>query len=215
MPSSSNFGKLYTAMMLKKLHEAGSIKHVVDFGCGEGTYKNLLDPHCPGTRWTGVEVWEPYVEQFDLEEKYDRIIVEDCRRVDWSSLGPVDLAIFGDILEHMIREEAVKVVERALAHAPLVLISIPVVEFPQEPTGGNPYEEHVKDDWDHYEVMRTFPGVSAFFIHDHIGVYFLTGNELLNRQVTTLQQVVPKLVRSSHPDHRMAWGGWQVENYLQ
>lgn len=214
MPSSSNFGKLYTAMMLSKLHEAGSINNIVDVGCGEGTYRDLLGPHLPGARWTGVEVWKPYVEQFGLEAKYDRLIVEDCRRVDYAALGPVDLAIFGDILEHMVREEARTVVERALAVAPLVLISIPVVDFPQGPTGGNPYEAHVKDDWDHYEVMRSFPGVGAFFIHDHIGVYFLTGNQLLNQQVIALQQVVPKLVRSRHPDDRMAWGAWHIENHL-
>lgn len=214
MPGSSNLGKLYTAMMLKKLHDAGSIERVVDFGCGRGTYKDLLGPHCPGTHWTCVEIWKPYVEQFGLEQKYDRVLVEDCRRVDWSVLAPVGLAIFGDVLEHMMHEEAAEVIETALAHAPLVLISIPVARFPQEATDSNPYEAHVKDDWNHYEVMRTFPAIAAFFIHGHIGVYLLTGNERLNRQVIALQQVVPKLVRSRHPDDRMAWGGWQIENHL-
>ena len=213
MPTISHLGKLYTTMMLKKLHEAVSIRNVVDFGCGEGTYRRLLGPHLPGARWTGIEVWQPYVDQFDLRSQYDSLIVQDCRSVDCLALAPVDLAIFGDILEHMTGDEAASVVERALAVAPLVVISIPVVHFPQGPTGGNPYEAHVKDDWDHYEVMRTFPGVSAFFIHDHIGVYFLTGTKMLSRQVIALQRVVPELVRSRHPDHRMVWGEWHIHSY--
>ena len=135
MPTSSHLGKLYTTMMLKKLHEAVSIRNVVDFGCGEGTYRRLLGPHLPGARWTGIEVWQPYVDQFDLRSQYDSLIVQDCRSVDCLALAPVDLAIFGDILEHMTGDEAASVVERALAVAPLVVISIPVVHFPQGPTG--------------------------------------------------------------------------------
>ncbi|MBC7907609.1 MAG: class I SAM-dependent methyltransferase [Rhodospirillaceae bacterium] len=203
-----------TLLMLRKLGESCHIHTVLDGGCGEGTYRTLLGPHLPGAKWIGIEVWQPYVDAFKLAERYDRLVVEDLRRAAFDKFGPVDLAIFGDVLEHMTKSEAMDVVARASAVAPYVLISIPVVEYAQDETFGNPYEVHVKDDWDHYEVMRTFPGITAFFIHDHIGVYLLTTTAEASTNVTQLQHVIPALVRQQCPNDRMAWGAWQMENHL-
>jgi hypothetical protein len=214
MPSSTQYGKLYSQLMLKKLFDAGAIRIVADFGCGSGTYHDLLAAQMPGVMWTGIEVWEPYVEQFGLKDKYDRLIVQDSRVVDCAALAPVDLAIFGDMLEHMTREEAIALVDRAHAVAPLVLISIPVVNYPQGPEFGNPYEAHVEENWDHEQIMRSFAGVTAFFIHDHIGVYILTGNETASSQVNALQAVIPELLHRQLPKDRMAWGAWQIQSYL-
>lgn len=214
MSNSSQYGKLYTLLMLHKLGEADTIRSIVDCGCGEGAYQTLLGPNLPGARWTGIEVWKPYVAAFDLERRYDRIIVADLRDVAFGTLGPVDLAIFGDVLEHMSTEEAVRVVTAASAVAPYVMISIPIVKYPQPAINGNPYEAHVKDDWDHYEVMRTFPAITAFFIHHHIGVYVLTSTVAAASNVTRLQQVIPALVRQQCPSDPMAWGSWHLESYL-
>jgi SAM-dependent methyltransferase len=214
MPVSSSFGKRYTLMMVKKLHDLGGIKRIVDFGCGEGLYHKIMQPHLPDVHWTGVEIWEPYVDQFQLRDKYDRIVLADCRTIDWADLGAVDLAIFGDILEHMTQEEAAAVVTRALAVASYVVISIPVVHLPQDAQHGNPYEVHVKDDWDHYQVMRTFSGISAFLIHDFIGVYILTSTEIASRQVTAIQKVVPEFLHNQSPKDRMAWGEWHIHSHL-
>ncbi|MBX9633728.1 MAG: class I SAM-dependent methyltransferase [Magnetospirillum sp.] len=214
MPCSAQYGKLYTSLMLRKLGEAGIIGTVVDGGCGSGTYKKLLGPHFPNATWIGIEAWQPYVAQFELERQYDRIVVSDLREVAFDRLGPVDLAIFGDVLEHMTKAEAVEVVARARAVASYVLISIPVVDYPQDPVNDNPFEAHVKDDWDHYEVMHTFPGITAFFVHDHIGIYILTSTAAATDNVNQLQKVIPGLVRRQCPNDRMAWGCWHLENYL-
>lgn len=214
MPSSSQYGKIYTALMVKKLGEVGLIRSVLDGGCGEGTYHHLLAPMLPQAVWTGIEIWEPYVTQFQLQRLYHRLIRSDLRQVDFASLGRVDLAIFGDVLEHMTKAEAQTVIAGAMNIASYVMISIPVVPYPQGEENGNPHEAHVKDDWVHSEVMASFPGITAFLIHDHIGVYFLAADGVAAQNLTALQQVIPGIVRTQFPDDRMAWGGWQIVNQL-
>lgn len=214
MPSSSQFGKLYTALMVHKLGEAGLVKSVVDGGCGEGTYRHLLGPHLPGAHWTGIEVWQPYVTQFGLHQLYDRLIQADLRMVRFSTLGHTDLVLFGDVLEHMTKAEAQAVVAGAMEIADFVMISIPVVHYPQGAHNDNPHEIHVKDDWSHAEVMASFPGISAFLVHDHIGVYFLAANGTAATALHALQGAVPAIIRQQCPQDRMAWGNWQVVNCL-
>jgi len=214
MPSSSQYGKLYTTLLIKKLGEAGAITKVIDCGCGDGTYHRLLSPVLPNTVWTGIEVWQPYITDFALDGLYHRLIHSDLRNADFRSLAPAELIIFGDVLEHMSKVEAQMVVGRAMEIAPFVLISIPVVDYPQGEEHGNPHEIHVKDDWDHTEVMASFPGITAFFIHDHIGVYVLTSTGQAAVYVNALQAVLPQLLHQQLPQDRMAWGGWQVTNHL-
>lgn len=214
MPGSSAFGKLYTVLLCRKLAEMGTLSAVVDCGCGGGTYHDTLGPHLPAARWIGIEVWAPYVERFRLSEKYDRVVVADLRQADFAALGPLDLAIFGDVLEHMAKEEAVATVTRALAVAAHVVVSIPVVPYPQQAFDENPFEAHVKDDWSHTEVMQSFPGITAFFIHDHIGVYVLTSTPEAFGGVSRLHPAVAAFVHQECPQDRMAWGSWQVQSFL-
>lgn len=214
MPSSAQYGKIYTTTLLSAIHRARPFVNIVDVGCGEGTYRQLLGPSLPGARWTGIEVWEPYVERFGLRRLYDDLILSDARTAEYGRLGPLDVAIFGDMLEHMPKEDAVALVHRVLALTKMVIISIPVVEYPQDPVDDNPYERHVKDDWDHYEVMSSFAGISAFMIHDHIGVYVLTRDPALTTMVIEAQPHIAHIVRTQRPDDRMAWGEWRVTNHL-
>ena len=62
MPYSSESGKAYIRNIV------GRVKHdrMLDIGCGSGTYAKMF----PDAHWTGVEVWEPYVEEFKLKDLY-------------------------------------------------------------------------------------------------------------------------------------------------
>lgn len=156
-------------------------QRILDIGAGSGTYINLIKVKnrvCEDAEWVGVEAWAEYIEKFNLSDKYNRVINQDVRTLDWHSLGQFDVAIAGDVLEHMTKPEAVELVEHALDHCSTLIISIPIVHMPQDAVEGNPYEVHVKDDWCHDEVMSTW----SQYVQQHyrksskskIGVYWLS-----------------------------------------
>ena len=108
---------------------------ILDVGVGSGVWR---DTYSLGV-WTGVEIWEPYVDTFFLRERYDKIIVGDACIVDLG--GPYDLAIMGDVLEHT--NDPVSFLNRVRKVARKVLIQVPIGEYPQDEFEGNPYEAHL------------------------------------------------------------------------
>ena len=157
-----------------------SITTVVDIGPGSGTYINLIKETancCTDARWIGIEIWKPYIEQFKLESRYDQIINQDVRTVDWHQLNP-SVVIAGDVLEHMTKADAVTLVDRILKASPMLIVSIPIRYMPQdEHAYENPHEAHVKDDWSHDEFMDTWGHyvVDSYrkSIKSKLGVYWL------------------------------------------
>lgn len=123
-----------------------NIQNVLDVGVGQGTYSDLIRNQV--TAIDGIEVWEPYVEQFDLVSKYDALYVADARSKLKEFVGPYkvfDLVIFGDVLEHMTEDEAKNLWDVAGMISRWGLISVPIVHYPQGAEGGNPYEVHVQE----------------------------------------------------------------------
>lgn len=162
-------GRPFTKMILSMLPH----KTILDIGCGAGTYTKLF----PQSSWTAVEIWEPYVEQFNLRSLYDKIIIDDVRKIDFSKLGMFDVAIAGDVLEHMSVEDAKYVFSKLKTVAGVVVISIPIVNFPYKPKFGNPYQEHIIDDWRDARVKREFGNPDWSWTGNGTGVYiYLTGD---------------------------------------
>jgi SAM-dependent methyltransferase len=174
MPSSNKEGK---SVIREWVTEFGpDVKTVLDLGVGNGTYHRLYTRKSPALKeayWIGVEAWEPYIREFDLLTRYNKIINADIRTVDFNTLSPIDLVFAGDVLEHITKEEAIKVVDDLLKVAKRIIVSIPIVHFPQGEEEGNPYEAHVKDDWSHTEMLETFPQIKQSWTGNIIGVYLL------------------------------------------
>lgn len=174
MPSSVAEGKGWTAAMLERLAKLTPIRSVVDIGAGCGTYAAMRDS-APEAKWTAVEIWEPYVAQFDLWSKYDEIVLADARTMDWTDY---DFAFCGDVLEHMNAEDAMALWDQVLEHCRFAVISIPVVHYPQGEYEGNPFEAHVVDDWSHERVLECFPGVRVHEVYSTVGVYFAASSDI-------------------------------------
>lgn len=189
MPFSDPEGKHLTYALLKRLHASLAFGEILDVGAGAAFYSRLLRKRLPGSRWTGLEVWEPYRERFSLDQHYDRVLIADIR--DWQPDRNYDLVLLGDILEHMRKDEAQAVVLKLLHHCQLLLISIPIVPMPQEASEGNPYERHVKDDWSHEEVLSSFSNISFAFVGERLGVYLLSSNQGVNEVVQLLIADLP------------------------
>ena len=174
MPFSSKQGKKQT---VEWIQEAGDIKTIFDVGAGAGTYPKLLkETHkiLTDANWIGIEAWTDYIKEYDLESKYNTLYNEDIRTFNWSKVPNIDLTIFGDILEHMTKEEAQSLVNTALDHSKYISISIPVKHMPQGASYGNPFEIHVKDNWTHDEVLESFPYIKKSHKLKSIGVYWLS-----------------------------------------
>jgi SAM-dependent methyltransferase len=155
-------------MLVRLLYHAPT--SILDVGCGAGTYSDLVRGAGMTAELIGIEVWEPYIERFGLATRYDHLIVADVRGLD--PLPPADVVILGDVLEHMTEQDAVTVWERARRTArKAVFLSVPIMHYPQGAEEGNPFEEHIVDDYTHDRVLATFSGVTAHWVGTIVGVY--------------------------------------------
>lgn len=161
MPYSDPANKPYTLDIIRDIQPAT----VLDVGAGAGVYADLLRAEFgTSVHITGVEPWLPYYDRFGLLGKYDAMSLRDARFIThWG----YDLVLFGDVLEHMGKGDAIAMWDRASEQARWGIISIPIIHYPQGHEEGNPYEQHVKEDWSVDEVLESFHGIT---LHAEFGV---------------------------------------------
>lgn len=150
-----------------KLHK--DPEFFLDIGAGAGSWKEAVNPWFLDSKWIALEAWKPYVDRFCLWERYKMVIEGDAREKPFPQ---VDVVIMGDVLEHMTKEEALDVWIKARNSSwQATILSIPVIHYPQGHVHDNPYQEHVKDDWTHEEVMDTFKGITDSKVGSTVGTY--------------------------------------------
>lgn len=173
MPFSSNSGKAAIKNAISRIQPFSGL----DVGCGSGTYAKLF----PQVEWDGVEIWEPYLEQYGLKDLYHSVLVSDIR--DWTPKNTTkrwDVAVAGDVLEHMTKENAKKVVKNLRTFAKYVIVSIPLGHYPQGEYEGNPHEAHVVDNYTLESVIEAFGEPLQHTVDNEIGV-FVYGDQPLPR----------------------------------
>lgn len=168
MPRSLIEGKDWISQEVASLNPAT----LLDVGPGEGTYSDLLRGVTPGALWSCVEIFEPYVELFELRRKYDVVHIGDIRSFRWRTR--YDVVILGDVLEHLTLADALRVWASAREHARYVVLSIPIVEYPQGAYCGNVHETHLQV-WSHESVIAHLDGICRWQRHSVIGVYLAQG----------------------------------------
>lgn len=178
MPFSSDSGKLLIDRVIGRLvaHMPNHEFRILDIGAGSGTYVNRYSAQLPKSKctWHAVEVWEPYIDKYQLRDKYSDVYLKDARDFANALDTYYDIAFVGDVAEHMTKEEAQKLIGQLVENCGLVLMSIPIIHYPQGEYEGNPYEEHIKDDWSHDEVMASFDHIFDHGVAGEIGVYMLS-----------------------------------------
>lgn len=152
---------------------SSNISTILDVGAGMGTYALELSLSGYSGKIYASEIWEPYVNLFKLDTLYTEIYVEDIRE---RSNFKYDLIIFGDVLEHMDKNDCISIWSKVSKQAKYCLISIPIIHCPQGPIMGNPYETHIKDDWTHEEVINTFYGINNYIISRTTASYWADFN---------------------------------------
>lgn len=120
------------------------IAGVVDLGAGAGLWRQNARTFNLSTKpWTAIEVHRPNIARFHLRERYDRVRNIDFRRIKFRDY-PEHLFIFGDVLEHLERAQAIDVVRRAAAAGSVVFVMPfhPTTSAEQGPVEGNEFERH-------------------------------------------------------------------------
>lgn len=142
---------------------------VLDCGAGAGVYLDLIREHMGNDVIVdAVEVWEPYIKQFNLSSRYNNLYHTDLR--DISNFN-YDLVILGDILEHMTESDAVSVWNKISKQARYAIISIPIIHYHQDAINGNPYEVHVEEDWNVDRVLQKFNNIVEYKSFPQTGVF--------------------------------------------
>lgn len=122
---------------------------ILDVGPGDGAYSIYLRDI--GYKMDCVEIWEPYVHQFDLVNKYDNVIIGDIRNFDISSY---DYIIMGDVLEHLTFEDAKTFIKKLDGRK--CLVAVPY-ESEQGEYEGNIYETHHQTDLTKDNFLERYP----------------------------------------------------------
>lgn len=121
---------------------------VIDVGAGDGRWGRLLKGKVQ--RLIAIEAWGKYVERYHLRDIYDEVFVEDAK--NFQAWDDFDVVILGDVLEHLHRSDALKLIETLKKTKVKVFLTVPITLCPQDGmVYDNPYETH-QDQWTHGEL---------------------------------------------------------------
>lgn len=132
-----------------KIFEMGA-KTAIDIGAGTGRWGRALYSIVPSI--DAVEAHQPNIEKYGLDAIYRRVVNRDVK--DVGSFVGYDVAILGDVLEHLEREDACDLVCRLQRDVPAIFLTIPITVCPQDGSFyGNQFETH-RYHWSDKEVQN-------------------------------------------------------------
>jgi SAM-dependent methyltransferase len=135
---------------------------VLDVGCGHGHYSKLLKSYFNVNNFDGVEIWEPYIKQYDLYNLYTNIYNVNILNFDFKYY---DLIIMGDILEHLSREDGTEIIKSLSKKCSELLVIVPYY-LPQGICENNPYEIHLQPDLDDKIIAEYYPELEIINYND-------------------------------------------------
>jgi SAM-dependent methyltransferase len=157
MPYSHSFYKQDIKSFIDKTVSKKS--KILDVGPGNGTYSALLKPL--GYELDCLEIFEPYIEKYNLSEKYNKVILGNIVYFD---IEDYDFIILGDILEHLSREDAKNILNRLKDKCKELIVVVPYY-LPQDEVFGNKYEIHLQPDLDDEIMAEHYPMLEMINLH--------------------------------------------------
>lgn len=128
---------------------------ILDVGAGAGKHRDLLVEY---DEVYAVEVWEPYVDRYQLMDRYRDVFVGDVRDMQGRDLRHFDLVILGDVLEHLHVADAQRLLGELDFDEQTVIIAVPF-QYEQGEVEGNPFERHIQDDLTHLNFIERYGGL--------------------------------------------------------
>lgn len=148
-----------------------NLKSILDLGSGFGRWGFLCRCHlCGGNNLKEFPSQDVIIDAVEVFKKnisplYDAVYnktYEGSASEILPQLGEYDVIICGDMIEHLEKKEAWKLIEEMKKHArKAVVLSLPLGDCPQGPINDNEYEMH-RSSWDVSEFRRRGAFVKRF-----------------------------------------------------
>jgi hypothetical protein len=134
---------------------------IIDVGPCYGKYRVLL-PEYPDM--DACEIWGRSVAVEGLADIYRTVFTADiCDLVQTAGWKGYDIAILGDVLEHIERPRACELVTRLLETCREVIVIVQYL-YVQGPEHGNPYQAHRQEDLTFELMTEHYPGLALMEI---------------------------------------------------
>jgi autotransporter strand-loop-strand O-heptosyltransferase len=163
MPYSYNYFKEDIKQYL--VENLSKNSKILDAGPGIGTYSILLKDY--GFDIDAVEIYEPYVENYNLRDKYKNVFVKSIVEFDITSY---DFVILGDVLEHICTEDAQVLINSIISQNKGCLVAIPYM-MEQGEHEGNIHETHLQPDLTLEIMEQRYPNLQLIYGNEHYGYY--------------------------------------------
>jgi hypothetical protein len=139
MPYSSDIFDSRVKSILRQIKP----NRCLDIGAGAGKYGRLLREIMPAAISVGVEIESDYIQAYGLNEIYDE--VRQMNAIDLITSGvdeTFDLAIFGDVLEHMRKSDGMDLLNFLIYRTKWILAIFPT-QYIQNSVAGYKSEAHI------------------------------------------------------------------------
>jgi len=118
-------------------------RSIVDFGAGGGKNGRIAkEVLAENVRLIAVEGFEKTAQMLSSESLYDEVHHTLIQSWVFEDSSHYDLAIFGDVLEHLRPTEIHRVLRACLGRFKHIVVICPLYEIFQEDVYGNPLEVH-------------------------------------------------------------------------
>ena len=141
---------------------------ILDIGAGCGTYSDLIRGY--GYKMDAVEIWEPYINQYGLKNKYGWVYEENVLKMPLDVLGAYDFYILGDVLEHLSVEDAEWLMKFLKFAGKQYLVAVPYV-MEQGEYEGNIHETHLQPDLTPEIMLERYPDLELLYGNNFYGYY--------------------------------------------
>ncbi len=142
--------------------------HILDVGAGCGTYSDLLRGY--GYKMDAVEIWQPYIDKYELFKKYDVVYNENITNMAIGYYEVYDFYILGDVLEHLSVDEAQWLLSFLRLKGKKFLVAVPY-QMEQGEHEGNKYETHLQPDLTPDVMKQRYPELELLYGNEFYGYY--------------------------------------------
>lgn len=193
MPHSTPIFKNETVNFIKSSCDLNA--SILDIGAGAGTYSDLLKQSFPSMDC--VEVFEPYIEMFNLKGKYNNVYIENALEFDFKHY---DLILLGDVLEHISKQDAINLIKKLYSKCNELIIAVPF-NSAQGVHFNNDYEIHLQSDLSHDVFMDRFPDMRPLCLRYDYGVYVKSSVEKNNLPIV----IEKNTIGNFDPQHNLTF----------